>query len=127
MRIEHIAVYTAQLEEMRYFYMTYFKAIAGEKYSNHKKGFESYFLHFDGGARLELMQKIGIDEKVDNAYMTGFHHMAISVGSKTNVDLMTNLLKDDGYTVEGEPRTTGDGYYESIVLDPDGNKIEITV
>ena len=127
MKIEHIAIYTTQLMEMRHFYMTYFKAISNEKYTNHTKGFESYFLHFDDGCRLELMQKIGIDEKVNNEYMIGMHHMAISVGSRTNVDLLTSVLREDGYEIAGEPRTTGDGYYESVILDPDGNKIEITI
>ncbi len=127
MKIEHIAIYTTQLSEMRHFYMTYFKGISNEKYSNHKKGFESYFLHFDDGCRLELMQKIGVDEKVSNEYTIGIHHMAISVGSRTNVDLLTNLLREDGYIVKGDPRITGDGYYESVILDPDGNEIEITI
>jgi len=127
MRIEHIAVYTTQLEDMKSFYMTYFKAISNEKYINRTKGFESYFLHFESGCRLELMQKTGIDEKIDNPYQTGLHHLAISVGSRKNVDLLTQVLKSDGYIVEGAPRTTGDGYYESVVLDPDGNKIEITI
>lgn len=127
MKIEHIAIYTSQLEEMKAFYMTYFKAISNDKYSNRTKGFESYFLHFESGCRLELMQKTGIDEKNDNPYITGLHHLAISVGSRKNVDLLTSVLSEDGFTVEGAPRTTGDGYYESLILDPDGNRIEITI
>ena len=127
MRIEHIAIYTSQLEEMKSFYMTYFKAICNDKYINRSKGFESYFLHFESGCRLELMQKTGVDEKDENPYRMGIHHLAISTGSRKNVDLLTSILREDGYTIEGEPRTSGDGYYESVVLDPDGNRVEITI
>jgi len=54
-------------------------------------------------------------------------HLAISVGSKEKVDELTEKLRADGYTVAGNPRLTGDGYYESVVFDPEGNRIEITV
>ena len=57
----------------------------------------------------------------------GIIHFAISVGSKAKVDHLTELLRKDDYLILGEPRTTGDGYYESVVLDPEGNRIEITV
>jgi lactoylglutathione lyase len=128
MKIEHIAIWTRDLEMMRTFYETYFRARAGEKYTNTKKHFESYFLSFDGGCRLELMQMPGIPANENDVYkqFSGLIHFAISIGSKQAVDSLTEQLRRDGYEVVGEPRTTGDGYYESVVLDPEGNRIEIT-
>lgn len=129
MKIEHIAIWTNQLETMREFYKRYFKGLSNDKYINHSKGFESYFITFDDGARLELMQQ---DAKGPNPNTTeqqhlGLIHFAMSVGSETAVDQLTETLRQDGYPVIGEPRRTGDGYYESVVLDPDGNRIEITI
>jgi len=126
LKIAHLAIYTTQLEVMKKFYVKYFKAIPNDKYTNIKKGFNSYFLHFDGECRLELMQMVDINERSVLENICGIHHFAISVGSKTNVDLLTNILREDGYSIIGEPRRTGDGYYESVVMDPDGNRIEIT-
>jgi len=128
MKIDHIAIWTKQLEKMRHFYEHYFNGKAGDKYLNPRKNFESYFLEFDGGSRLELMEKLEVDSKLhnDEENYLGITHFAFSSGSKTNVHKLTEDLRKDGYKVIGEPRTTGDGYYESIVLDPDGNKVEIT-
>jgi len=127
MRIEHIAIWVIDLETMRTFYETYFNAIAGEKYHNPTKEFTSYFLSFTDGARLELMHKPSITATTDNEVNTGFIHFAMSVGSKEQVNVLTEKLREDGFTIAGEPRTTGDGYYESVVLDPEGNQIEITI
>jgi len=126
MRIEHLAIWVKDLERMKTFYAEYFGAIAGEKYHNPKKGFKSYFVSFEGGARLELMNRIDIDAP-SNDKALGYAHLAISLGSKEKVDLLTERMRSDGYTVFGEARTTGDGYYESVVLDPEGNQIELTV
>jgi len=127
MQIKHIAVYTMQLERMKTFYETYFSAVSNGKYINPDKGFESYFLSFDGECQLELMQ-LQMVRKIDQSVpFIGLHHFAIAVGSEENVDELTLKLKDDGYTVVGKPRRTGDGYYESVILDPDGNRVEITV
>lgn len=128
MKIEHLAIWCADLEKLKVFYSTYFDARPGEKYFNPKKQFESYFLSFDDGCRLELMQMPGIPDSKNNVHdqFKGLIHFAISVGSKEAVDALTNRLRTDGYEVVGEPRTTGDGYYESVVLDPEGNRIEIT-
>jgi lactoylglutathione lyase len=127
-KIEHIAIWCRNIENLRRFYMTYFEAISNERYVNPVKNFQSYFLSFDGGCRLELMQMPTIPETKDNVLdqFTGLIHFAVSVGSKSKVDLLTEQLRADGYRVVGEPRTTGDGYYESVVLDPEGNRIEIT-
>ncbi len=127
MHIEHIAIWTRQLEALKTFYETYFGAQANQKYTNPKKQFESYFLTFKNGARLEIMQIPAVSDRQTTAPMLGYAHLAFSVGSREAVDRLTEQLRTDGFMVEGPPRVTGDGYYESIVLDPDGNRIEITV
>jgi len=126
MKIEHVALWTRDLERSKIFYETYFAGRANDKYINPVKQFESYFLTFDDGARLELMQMPSIPDGTAQQTL-GWIHIAMSVGSKAEVDALTQRLRSDGYTIEGEPRTTGDGYYESVILDPDGNRIEITV
>lgn len=126
MKIEHVALWTHNLERSKTFYETYFGGTANNKYSNPSKLFESYFLSFEDGARLEIMQKPNIADN-NNVESVGWVHIAISTGSKEAVDDLTERLRTDGYTIVGEPRTTGDGYYESVVLDPDGNRIEITI
>ena len=128
MRIEHIAIWTKELERLKQFYMTYFGAQAGEKYVNPNHQFESYFLAFESGARLEIMRMPTVPDTLNDPMkqFTGFIHLALSVGSKEAVDALTAQLKNDGYAVMDGPRHTGDGYYESCVLDPDGNRLEIT-
>ena len=128
MKIEHVAIWSKDLEALKQFYETYFGARANKKYINKSKGFESYFLSFDSGARLELMHMPFIPETTNDSHkqFTGLIHFAISVGSKEKVDALTNMLKNAGYEVIDGPRRTGDGYYESVVLDPENNRIEIT-
>lgn len=128
-KIEHIALWCADLEAMRDFYVRYFGAKAGEKYTNERKGFSSYFLSFgEGSARLELMH--GRNEGL-HASGSGIRkeqaHFAFSAGSRHAVDELTARLENDGFSVMSYPRTTGDGYYESAVMDPEGNSVEITV
>ena len=129
MKIEHLAIWVTDLELMRSFYEKYFNGKSGEKYNNPKKNFSSYFIEFTEGCRLELMHRPDIPKNLNDIIMeySGIIHFAISVHSKYNVDSLTEQLKNDGYTVIGEPRTTGDGYYESVVLDPENNRIEITI
>lgn len=128
MKIEHIAIWSTDIKRLRDFYIKHFNAIANDGYENTNTGLKSYFLSFEDGARLEIMNMDGIlclDESVKQ-YL-GYCHLAISVGTMFKVMKLTKELKEDGYEVIGEPRTTGDGYFESVVLDPDGNRIEITV
>lgn len=127
--IEHAALWTPNLERARAFYERYFDARAGEKYVNEEKQFTSYFLRFSSGARLELMHTPAIPEALgdEEARSPGYAHLAFSVGSEQAVDELTQRLRQDGYEVTSGPRRTGDGYYESVVLGPDGNRIEITV
>ena len=128
MRIDHIAVWVDDLEIMRKFYQTYFDATCGEKYRNDKKNYTSYFLTFgEGGCRIELMHRPDIsDAPLCRGRQKGWAHLALSVGNRKSVDVLTNRLREDGYQIESAPRITGDGYYESIVLDPENNPVEIT-
>jgi len=128
MRIEHIAFWVKDLEKMKEFYQKYFGAVSNEKYHNPLKHFQSYFLSFDNGCRLEIMTKPDIKESGNtyNSQRYGIIHLAFSTGSKEKVDRLTETLRKGGYTIAAEPRTTGDGYYESVILDPENNIIEIT-
>jgi lactoylglutathione lyase len=125
--IEHAALWTPDLERARAFYEHYFDATAGEKYVNPEKDFSSYFLTFDSGARLELMHTPAMAAAREDAPAVGYAHIAVSVGSEQEVDALTERLREDGYTVCSSPRRTGDGYYESVVLDPDDNRVEMTI
>lgn len=125
MRIDHVALYTNNLEHMREFYIRYFGAISNDGYHNPKTGLRTYFLSFGNGTRLEIMTRPDLELHTGTLFQTGYIHLAFSVGSTELVDSMTATLEQNGYTVVSKPRTTGDGYYESCVLDPDGNQIEI--
>ena len=127
MHIEHIALWTNDIERCKDFYVTYLGATAGVGYINAAKGFESCFLTFAKGARIEVMKTgtLSLAASVPGAQRMGLTHFAISLGSEQLVDSLTELLKSDGYPVLDGPRRTGDGYYESVVLDPDGNRIEL--
>jgi len=124
MRVEHIAIWTLDMERLASFYEKYFNAKRNDKYRN-DKGFESYFLVFDEGARLEIMKKPSIDTTL-HVECIGYAHVAFSVGNRENVISLTRRIENDGYKVVSKPRTTGDGYFESVILDPDGNIVEIT-
>ena len=129
MNIEHIAMWVSDLEGMKKFYENYFSASSSDLYYNPKKQFSSYFLTFTHGTRLELMHMPSVPKSPTNRYsqFQGYIHIAVSVGTKEKVEHLTGLLKKDGYEVLDGPRTTGDGYYESVILDPEGNRIEITI
>ena len=124
MRIDHIALCVRNLEAMRDFYIKYFGAVAGELYHNPRTGLRTYFLTFDGETRVELMQKPdalpgGVELR------EGWAHLSFTLGSRGAVDAATERLRAAGCTVESGPRVTGDGYYESCVLDPEGNRVEL--
>ena len=128
MQIEHLALWVKDLEVMKDFYLNYFDATTGEKYTNTTNQFVSYFIYFgDGKTRLELMARPDIQLMVGKrGFAMGLAHFSISVGGREKVNLLTKRLKRDNYTIFSEPRTTGDGYYESVILDPEGNYIEIS-
>ncbi len=127
MKIEHLAMYVNDLELTKEFFIKYFNATANNKYQNIKTNFCSYFLSFDDGARLEIMNKPDISDSVKELQRTGYIHIAFSVGSRERVDELTKQLRADGYEVISGPRVTGDGYYESCIIGIEGNQIEITV
>ncbi len=128
MRLEHIALWTPRLEALREFYVRHFGCTAGDRYESRTRPFRSYFLVLPGGGRIELMEQPSLDPPPAAAApdRTGYAHLALSVGSDEAVRRTTARLRAEGVRVIGEPRRTGDGYYESVVLDPDGNRIEIT-
>jgi lactoylglutathione lyase len=126
MRIEHVAVWTRDVEGLAAFYVRWFGAHAGPPYRSATRPFDSCFLTFASGARLELMRLPDLAPADGGPPRVGLAHLAIAVGSPAEVDRLTAALAAAGHRVEGAPRTTGDGYYESVALDPDGNRIEIT-
>ncbi len=128
MRLEHLALWTPQLETLRDFYIRQLGCIAGPLYASKTRPFRSYFLTFPGGGRLELMEQPGLEPAPTGAApdRTGLAHLALTVGSEEAVRATTERLRAAGVRVIGEPRRTGDSYYESVVLDPDGNRIELT-
>lgn len=125
MKINHIAMYVNNLERTKNFYEKYFNATSNEKYHNKKTDLETYFLTFEDNSRLEIMSRPEIVESKKFMFSSGYSHIAISVGSKEKVDSLTAQLEEDGYRVISMPRVTGDGYYESLVLDYENNQIEI--
>ncbi len=127
MKLEHVAMYVEDLEAAKNFFITYLNAVPNEGYHNPNTGLRSYFLSFEDGARLEIMNRPGMSENPRALTQTGYIHIAFSAGSKEKVDALTRRLQADGYETLSGPRITGDGYYESCVLGIEGNLIEITV
>lgn len=127
MKIDHIAMYVNDLDAAKDFFIKYFDARANDGYHNKSTDFKSYFLTFEDGARLEIMNNPDIKDLEKDATRTGYIHIAFSVGSKEKVDRLTEQLKSDGYDVISGPRTTGDGYYESCIIGIEDNLVEITV
>ncbi len=124
MKIAHVALWTTRLEELRDFYVHYFNGRSNEKYNNPSKGFESYFITFDSGCALELMRRTDISPRTTEM-QTGFCHIAFGCSDRNEVLEYTERLRKEGYRILNEPRITGDGYFESVIADPDGNPIEL--
>lgn len=124
MKLHHIAIWTFRLEELKEFYIRFFGGRSNEKYINLKKGFESYFIYFAEGPSLELMSRIDVQKTPIEENKLGLTHLAFNFPNREEILRITELLRSEGYTIAGEPRTSGDGYFESVILDPDGNRIE---
>ena len=125
MQILHVALWTQNLEGMKYFYSKFFGGKINPLYFNRKKEFESYFITFANSAvSIELMSKTSVRKRVKGPVI-GIAHIAFKAGSMLDVRNFTQALKNQGVPVIKEPRITGDGYFESVVADPDGNEIEI--
>ena len=125
MRIEHMAMYVHDLEGVKDFYIRFFGAKANNMYHNPRTGLRTYILTFDDGARLEIMNLPQMQEQKKNLARMGYIHLAFTVGSREAVDALTEKLYEAGYEVLSGPRITGDGYYESKILGPEDNQIEI--
>lgn len=129
MKLDHVAIWTDKLEELRNYYTSYFGGISNEKYTNEKKQFHSYFLTFQSGTRLEIMTKPGIPDNLNDTVINqhkGIIHLAFGVETMKEVDEKAKELEADGYTILSGPRRTGDDCYEFETLDPDRNRIEVT-
>ncbi|HZE85782.1 MAG TPA: VOC family protein [Puia sp.] len=129
MTLEHVAIWTDRLEEVRDYYKKYFGAVSNDRYTNEKKQFHSYFLSFSSGARLELMSMPGIPDNTNDritAQHKGIIHLAFGVDTKEEVDAKAEQLRAAGFKILSGPRKTGDGYYEFETLDPDNNRLEVT-
>jgi catechol 2,3-dioxygenase-like lactoylglutathione lyase family enzyme len=124
MHIHHIAIWTADLALMKDFYVNYFNCTAGELYVNPLKKFSSYFLKFSDGASIELMNRYDVTGPPLKDSL-GLAHIALNAGSREEVDRLTSFFEKEGIRIAGKPRQTGDGYYESVILDPEGNVVEI--
>ncbi len=118
-QIEHAAAWVSDLERARAFYERWFKATAGSMYSSSTSDFQSCFLSLGSGARLELM--------ASPAESPRHAHLAVSVGSHDAVDRLVKAMEEAGVRIISGPRLTGDGYYEAVIADTEGNLIEITV
>ena len=127
MKIEHVAMYVNELETARDFFVKYLGGVSNDGYHNKTTGFRSFFISFDDGARLEIMNKPSMENIAKPVNRTGYIHIAFSVGSVEEVDHLTRQFREDGFEVLNGPRTTGDGYYESCIVGFEGNQIEITV
>lgn len=124
MKLHHIAIWTFRLEELKEFYIRFFTGTSNEKYVNPQKGFESYFISFEEGPSLELMCRMDVQNSPIEENRLGLTHLAFTFPSREEVLRFTEHMREEGYTIAGEPRTSGDGYFESVILDPDGNRIE---
>ena len=125
-KIDHIAMYVANLEGARKFFTEFFAATSNEQYHNPRTGLRTYFLTFPDGGRLEIMSRPEVSVVDNPVYRSGFIHLSFCLGSREEVDRMTSLLSSQGYEVLSGPRVTGDGYYESCIKGFEGNLIELT-
>ena len=123
-RLEHVGLWVRDLDTVAGFYARYFGARIGTRYQNPRKGFESRFLEFAGGARLEVMRRADVEARMTDEQL-GLAHVALTVGDEAAVDALASRLKRDGHAVLDGPRRTGDGYYECVVRDPEGNRVEL--
>ncbi len=122
--LHHVALWVRDLERMREFYESVLGGSSGSLYENPRTGFRSYFISFGEGCQVELMSEEARDDSPSAANL-GYAHIALSLGSPTAVKEAVERLRSCGVRVIGEPRTTGDGYYEAIIEDPECNKIEL--
>lgn len=126
MRIAHTALWTRDLETAADFWRRYLGATTGEEYhSKNRPGFVSRFVTLpEGGGQIELMTGPWLSEE-NPAERIGWDHIAISLGCGEAVDVLAEKCRADGCLKSG-PRWTGDGFYEAVIVMPDGTPVEIT-
>jgi lactoylglutathione lyase len=126
MRIAHIALWTRDLDMAAKFFETYFDATIGNPYhSKNRVGFVSRFVRLPGGdVQIELMTGPWVADASGES--VGWDHVAIALGSERAVLALAERCKVDGCLKSG-PRWTGDGFFEAVVVMPDGSPVEITV
>jgi lactoylglutathione lyase len=124
-RLEHVGLWVRDLDGVAAFYEKYFGARVGGLYQNPRKGFESRFLEFTGGARLEVMRRTDVTQRAAGEQL-GLAHVALAIGDEAAVDALAARFREDGQRPLDGPRRTGDGYYECVVRDPEGNRVEVT-
>lgn len=126
MKLDHVAMYVKDLEAARDFFIRFFGAKSNEMYHNPKTGLKTFFLTFEGGSRLEIMTRPEVSQAPQEPFRAGYAHISFSLGGREKVDALTDALRLEGCEVASEPRLTGDGYYESCVVGPEGCRIEIS-
>lgn len=129
MTLEHVAIWTDDLERLKNYYVRYFGGVPNEKYTNEMTQFQSYFLTFKSGARLEIMTRPGIPPNTNDTIIEqhlGVIHLAFGVDTMQDVETKAKELHADGFKILRGPRRTGDGYFEFETLDPDNNRLEVT-
>ena len=128
MTIDHLAIFTPCIEKLISYYTRYFDAVPGSFYINEKKKFRSCFLSFESGARIEIMEMEGIPDNANDTLVKqhkGLVHLAFGAENPGRVNDLARQLEQDGYRIIDGPRITGDGYYEFVTFDPDGNRLEV--
>jgi lactoylglutathione lyase len=129
MILEHVAIWSKDIEKLKAYYCRHFGAVSNELYHNVSKNFKSYFLSFETGARVEIMQKPEIPVNLNDTVVAqhlGIIHLAFGVPTMQEVNDKAMELQNEGFTILSGPRKTGDGYYEFETLDPDNNRLEVT-
>ncbi|MDO4244073.1 MAG: VOC family protein [Actinomyces sp.] len=129
--LDHAAIWVADLDGARDFYSHWFNGHANGLYENPVTGLRSHILHFcDDGvpdgrrARLEIMTRPDVLASGGQAGL-GWAHVSFAVPGPADVDRLASDMAQAGIEVVDGPRLTGDGYYEAVVLDPEGNRVEI--
>ena len=129
-RIDHAAVWVADLVGVRDFYLRWFSGRSYGAYHNPRTGLRTFIISFDPdatggrGARLELMSRPDIGARPESEAL-GWAHVSFALPGGTDVDELAARARAAGVPVVDGPRRTGDGYYAAVLLDPEGNRVEI--
>ncbi|TFE42248.1 glyoxalase/bleomycin resistance/extradiol dioxygenase family protein [Paraburkholderia dipogonis] len=127
MKITHVALWTNDLDRASDFYRDMFGAEIGETYKSERtQGFSSRFARLPEGPAIEIMHLPRLAPHSVDGPRAGWAHIAISLGTEDAVIALARRMESDGALVSG-PRWTGDGYFEAVVSDPDGNFVEVTI